>query len=217
MEKPIIVLIIIAVVMLAGSNFASNVAIDLSAGEHAAGEAAVLRANAEGIQAQNQADQAVAEQALKDKAAKDAETLKTRILWANIWKWVGGIVGSLALLSIVAITVLNYFYYLETVNTRFASEAVSHRNGLQVGWTLPLLPGVLFLTHDDAPMVVAKLTAHAAPEIGEARDSIGLAMAHAVAERARRSSHESDSGNGFAEAMETLSNIVNARRLSSGK
>ncbi len=71
MEKIVIILIIVGVVMLAGSNMAQSVAIDLSAGPHAEGEAQVLAAQSEGIQAQNQTDQAAAEQALTDKTQVD--------------------------------------------------------------------------------------------------------------------------------------------------
>ncbi|MCL4200218.1 hypothetical protein KJZ67_02655 [Patescibacteria group bacterium] len=210
MEKIVIILIIVGVVMLAGSNMAQSVAIDLSAGPHAEGEAQVLEAQAESIQAQNQTDQAAAAQELNDKAQVDEATRASRVFKWKALQWVLGIVGGFSLAFVLIMVAVNAASFMGLINFRMAVMPVGVQRGDDIMWVLPLMPNVGFLTHQGAPGVVTKLTAHEHPRLSESRDSVGLAMANALREKARSQSYGQGDG-GFANAMHTLSDVLNGR------
>lgn len=212
MEKIVIILIVVGVVMLAGSNMAQSVAIDLSAGSHAEGEAQVLAAQSEGIQAQNQADQAAAEQALNDKAQVDEATRASRVFKWKALQWVLGIVGGFSLAFVLIMVAVNAASFMGLVNFRMAVMPVGVQRGDDIMWVLPLMPNVGFLTHQGAPGVVTKLTLHDHPRLSESQDSVGLAMANALREKARSQSYgQHGNDNGFADALHTLSDVLNGR------
>ena len=211
MEKIVIILIIVGVVMLAGSNMAQSVAIDLSAGPHAEGEAQVLTAQSEGIQAQNQADQAAAEQALKDKAQVDESTRASRVFKWKALQWVLGIVGGFSLAFVLIMVAVNASAFMGLINFRMAVMPVGVQRGDDIMWVLPFMPNIGFLTHQGAPGVVTKLTAHDHPRLSESYDSVGLAMANALREKARSASYGQQGDGGFANALHTLSDVLNGR------
>ena len=118
----------------------------------------------------------------------------------GVVKWVlyGG--GSLVLIAILIIVTVNLFSFLDKSNTRFSIKPIPVRSGAQIGWVLPLVPGVLYLTNDDAPGLVTKLTAHGAPQLSEPKSASALAFAHALG----KSAESSDTRPAFLNALEDV-------------
>ena len=212
MDKVVIILIIVGVVMLAGSNMAQSVAIDLSAGPHAEGEAQVLEAQAAGVEGQNQASQAAAEQELTDETQLDEGTLASRIFMWKAIRLVLGIVGGGALAFVLIMVAINAASFMGIINFRAAIVPVGVHRGDETMWVLPLMPNIGFLTHQGAPGVVTKLTAHDHPRLSESNDSVGLAIANALREKARTPSYgPQNDDNGFGNAFRTISDVLNGR------
>lgn len=200
MARYIIIGLIIVGVFFAGGAAMSKMNVDLSSGPRAEGQLAIDQANAQQIQSQTSTSNAQADENLSHKTQVDNGTVQAEINATIVAKWVGYGGGSLVLLAILIIIAVNLFSFLDMTRTRFSIAPVPVRSGVQVGWVLPLVPGVLYLTTDDAPGVVHKLTADGAPQLSEPKSASAYAFARALG----KSTQSPDTRPAFLHALEDV-------------
>ncbi len=176
----VLILVVVAGIFFAGALTAHAVNINLSAGPVAEGQKTLDQANAGSIQTQSAINQATADQALANQKLIDDATRQAtinRIVGIEIvMRWAGGFALGIALIF----GAILFVAFFGAMNYRLTIKPVPSRSGVQVGWTLPMLPFMFVHTSDDAPGATTLFLPGQKPTITASENLPLLALSRAL-------------------------------------